>query len=194
MNGKGTMALAALLALAGCGGGTTEAPPLAGASMGGPFRLTGETGRPFGDADLQGQYRIMYFGFASCPDVCPTDLQVIGQGLKRFEKADPARGAKVTPVFVSVDYTRDTPDVLRTYTDAFHPRLVGATGSKAALDAVAKAYGAAYTVQKGETPDATTVNHSRVAVLYGPKGEPLAILPTEQGADAVAAELGKWVK
>jgi len=195
MNRKGMnwLALGGALALAACGNAPAAAPPLEGASLGGPFRLTGETGRPFTQADLQGRYRIMYFGFASCPDVCPTDLAVIGQGLKQFEKANGARGAKVTPVFVSVDYTRDTPATLKTYTDAFHPRLVGATGDKAAIDAVTKAYGAAYSVEPGATPDATVVNHSRTAILYGPDGKPIALLPTEQGAGAVAAELDRWV-
>ncbi len=60
-----------------------------------------------------GRYRIMYFGFTHCPDVCPTDLAVIGQALRRFEKSDPARAARVAPIFVSVDPERDSPAVLK---------------------------------------------------------------------------------
>lgn len=180
--------------LAGCGAaGPAAAPPLDGARVGGPFRLVAETGRPVTERDFPGQYRIMYFGFASCPDICPTDLAVIGQGLKRFERADGARAAKVTPVFVSVDGGRDTPAVLATYTDAFHPRLVGATGDAEQIAAAAKAYAVAYSVETGAKPEDTVVNHSRVATLFGPDGKPIAVLPTDGGADAVAAELDRWV-
>ena len=189
-----TPMLTAALLVAACGGaGPATAPPLEGARIGGPFQLLAETGRAVTERDFPGQYRIMYFGFASCPDICPTDLAVIGQGLKRFEKADGERAAKVTPVFVSVDGGRDTPAVLATYTDAFHPRLLGATGDEAQIAAAAKAYAVAYSVEPGATPADTVVNHSRVATLFGPDGAPLAVLPTDDGPDAVAAELDKWV-
>lgn len=196
MNLNPIAALAGLALLAGCGAAATEAPPLEGARLGGAFRLTGESGRPLTERDFAGQYRIMYFGFASCPDICPTDLAVIGRALKRFEAAHPRRAAKVTPVFVSVDGGRDTPDVLRTYTDAFHPKLIGATGTKAELDAVTKAYGVYYAIEPGATPADTRVDHSNVATLFGPDGKPLAILPTSgpgSSAEAVAAELDRWV-
>ena len=118
------------LALAACSGGGGE-PPLKGAAIGGPFTLTDQDGRPATDRDFAGRYRIMYFGFTHCPDVCPTDLAVIGEALRRFEKSDPERAARVVPIFVSVDPERDTPPVLKDYVSAFHPRLVGLTGTKA---------------------------------------------------------------
>src|ERR1044072_5335473 len=85
------------LALAACSPGAGE-PPLKGASIGGPFTLTDQDGRTATDRDYSGRYRIMYFGFTHCPDVCPTDLAVIGQALRRFEKSDPARAARVVPI------------------------------------------------------------------------------------------------
>jgi len=88
------------LALSAC---SSEEPPLQGAAIGGPFALTDQDGRRVTDRDFAGRYRIMYFGFTHCPDVCPTDLAVIGQALRRFEKSDPKRAARVVPVFVSVD-------------------------------------------------------------------------------------------
>ena len=74
-------ALALPLALAACAGGApAEAPPLAGATMGGPFSLVDQNGRRTTDRDFAGKYRLVYFGFSYCPDVCPVDLAVIGQG------------------------------------------------------------------------------------------------------------------
>ena len=172
----------------------SSAPPLEGASLGGHFTLTAQDGRRVSDSDFAGKYRLVYFGFTYCPDVCPTDLQTIGAGLRRFEQSDPARAAKVQPIFITVDPRRDSPPVLARYVAAFHPRLIGLTGSEAEIARVARAYGSY--VQRG-TPagdGSYDVDHSRTAVLYGPQGEPIAILPQDEGPDAVARELGRWVR
>lgn len=181
------------LALAACSGAAEE-PPLKGASIGGPFALTNQDGRPVTERDFAGKYRIMYFGFTHCPDVCPTDLAVIGQALRRFEQSDPARAARVAPVFVSVDPERDTPAVLKEYVAAFHPRLVGLTGTPQQVADMVKRYGA-YGMKGDPTAGGGyNVNHSRVAELIGPDGKPIALLAYDKGAEAVAAELDRWVK
>ena len=69
--------------------------------MGGPIALTAPDGHRTTPADFAGKYRIVYFGFTFCPDVCPVDLALIGAGLRRFEEADPARAARVLPAGVS---------------------------------------------------------------------------------------------
>ncbi len=191
------LAIAALM-LTACSQETqnagSEAPPLEGAAIGGDFTLTGETGEPVSFSDFDGQYRTVYFGYAYCPDVCPTDNQRAMAGLKRFEEENPELGAKVQPLFVSIDPERDTPDVLTEFTDAFHPRLIGMTGTKEQLDDAANAFAVYYS--RGEETEAGgyLMDHSNVTYLFGPDGEPLAILPTQEGAEAVAAELAKWVR
>src|SRR4051795_11171097 len=90
-------------------------PPLEGASMGGPFTLTDQNGRRVSDRDFAGKYRLGYFGYTFCPDVCPVDMQGVGAGLRRFESQDADRAAKVQPIFISVDPVRDTPPVLRQF-------------------------------------------------------------------------------
>jgi protein SCO1/2 len=186
------LCLLAGLALAACSG--SGEPPLAGASIGGPFTLTDHNGKGATDRDFAGRYRIMYFGFTHCPDICPTDLAIIGQALRRFEKSDPARAARVVPIFVSVDPERDTPAVLKDYVAAFHPRLVGLTGTPEQLADMVRRYGA----YSGKGPPTGgggyNVNHSRLAELIGPEGEPIALLPYDKGAAAVAAELDRWVE
>src|SRR3546814_14197595 len=68
---------------------------------------------------------MLYFGYSYCPDVCPLDLQKLMQGYRLFEKQDPARAAKVQPIFITIDPQRDTPQVLKNYVSAFHPQLIG---------------------------------------------------------------------
>jgi protein SCO1/2 len=182
----------ALLAAACSPAGGTE-PPLAGARIGGPFMLTDQTGARFSSASLEGKHRLVYFGYTFCPDVCPVDLQQIGLALKRFETDDPERAARVQPLFVTTDPARDTPAVLKEYVAAFHPRLIGLTGSPEEIAAVSKAYGVWSAKLETQGASDYLVNHSRTAILFGPKGEPIAILPHQEGADAILAELKKWV-
>ena len=169
-------------------------PPLAGARIGGAFSLIDQDGRPTTDRSFAGRYRIMYFGYTFCPDVCPTDVQVIGAAVKQVEARNQALGARIIPVFVTVDPARDTPAVLKQFVAAFHPRMVGLTGSTDAIAMAATSYAVFF--GKGEsTPDGGyLVDHSRQAYLMDPAGKPLALLPQEKGADAVAAEIERWAK
>jgi len=181
------------LALAACSGAAEE-PPLKGARIGGPFTLTNQDGRQVTERDFAGKYRIIYFGFTHCPDVCPTDLAVIGQALRRFEKSDPARAARVAPIFVSVDPERDTPAVLKEYVAAFHPRLVGLTGTQQQVADMIKRYGAYGAKGDPTAGGGYDVNHSRMIELIGPDGLPIALLPYDEGAEALAAGLERWVR
>jgi protein SCO1 len=180
--------------LVGACSSPSAAPPLEGASMGGPFTLTDQEGHRVSDRDFAGKYRLIYFGYTFCPDVCPVDMQVIGAGLRRFEAEDATRAARVQPIFISVDPGRDTPAVLRQFVAAFHPRMIGLTGSEAEIAQVAREYRIYYARGEGSPGGGYMVNHTRMAVLYGPEGQPMAIIPTDQGPEGVAAELGRWVR
>lgn len=187
-------ALLALLAALLLGGCRSEAPPLAGATMGGAFSLVSHEGRRVSERDFAGRYKLVYFGFTHCPDVCPVDLQTIGAGLRQFERDDAGRAARVVPIFITVDPRRDTPEVMAQYVAAFHPRLVGLTGSEAEIDAVTRAYGGYRRLGEPTADGSYAVDHSRVAVLYGPDGKPIAIVPHDRGPAGVAAELDRWVR
>lgn len=196
MNAKALTFIAALF-LSACSAGTPAAdqqPPLAGAKIGAPFTLTNQDGRRVSDRDFAGKWRIMYFGYTFCPDVCPTGLQTLSAGLRAFEKTDPARGAKVVPIFVSVDPARDTPAVMKQFVSAFHPRLVGLTGSEAEVAAVAKAYGVYFAKGKQQPGGGYLVDHSAQAYLMDPDGKPVALLSEEGPPDKIASELAQWVK
>lgn len=183
------------LSTVGCGGSAAPTTaPLDGVKIGGPFRLIDQDGKTRTDRDFAGRYRIMYFGYTFCPDVCPTDLQTIGAGLRLFEADDAKRAGTVVPIFVSVDPKRDTPAVLKPYVAAFHPRMLGLTGTPEALASVTKAYGVTVELEKPNAEGGYLVSHSRFAVLMDPAGKPVVLLPADKTPRAVADELERWVK
>lgn len=181
--------------------------PLAGATIGGEFALTDQNGKARSYSEFDGQYRIVYFGYTSCPDICSPDMQNLMAGMIAFEKDHPQLAAKVQPLFISVDPKRDTADVLKQFTSAFHPRLIGLNGSEEEIAKTAEKFAIIY--EKIE-PDADAVDpennylmgHSQIAYLMGEDGKPLALLPldnpdtpdNEGAANLVEAELVKWVR
>ncbi len=200
---SGLLMMTAMLAACNAPSGNTAAtPPLAGAKIGGPFTLTDQDGRTVRDTDFAGKYRLVYFGYSYCPDICPVDLQKLMRGLAAFEKSDPARGAMIAPIFVTVDPERDTPATLKPFVGRYHPRLLGLTGTPEQIAAIAKAYVVTYNKVPGSAPDRYLMAHSQLAFLMDPDGKPVALLPLDdpstdidEGApDKVAADLAKWVK
>ncbi|WP_246332033.1 SCO family protein [Sphingomonas chungangi] len=197
MNVRTALAVLLLAAapLGGCGRASSEQPPLAGAAIGGPFALTDQDGKPVTDRDFAGKYRAIYFGYSFCPDVCPTTLQVLMQGYHAFAKNAPGSSAKLVPIFISVDPDRDTPPVLRQYVAAFGPELKGFTGTSAEIAKVAKEYAVSYSKEPAaKGASGYLMSHSSVAILFGPDGQPITIVPTDQGAKAVTDTFAQWVR
>lgn len=183
-----------LVALAACSPTKqAERPPLEGASIGGAFSLTDQNGRVTTDRDFAGKYRIMYFGYTFCPDICPLDVQNISAAVKIVEKEQPGLGARIVPVFVTIDPARDNPAALRQFTAAFHPRLVGLTGSPDQIARVAKEYGVYYARGQGSA-GGYLMDHSRAAYLMAPDGKPLALLSQEGPPRKIADEIERWAK
>lgn len=203
---RASLLLLSAATLAACNGPAAPAPdarpPLEGARIGGPFTLTDQDGKTVSDSDFAGKYRLVYFGYSFCPDICPVDVQKLMLGLSQFEKADAARGASVVPMFVTIDPARDTPAALKPFVSRYHPRLIGLTGTPEQIAAVAKAYVVSYHKVEGSAPDRYLMAHTQLAFLMDPAGKPLALLPlddpstdSDEGApDKVAADLAKWVK
>jgi len=192
--------LFAAMLLAACspggapGSDNATAPPLAGARIGGAFTLTDQDGKRVRDSDFAGKYRIIYFGYSYCPDVCPVDVQNIALALRLLEKSDAALAARIVPVFITVDPARDTPAVLKQFVSAFHPRLIGLTGTQTEIDAVKKAF-AIYSQAQPPRPDGGyIVDHSRQAYLFNRDGKPLALLPQDRTPEAIAAEIRRWAR
>ncbi len=182
------------LAISGCGGQPeAERPPLEGARIGGAFELADKTGKTVRWQDFAGKYRMVYFGYTFCPDVCPLDVARMMRGFDSFAKANPELAEQVQPIFITIDPARDTQAVVGEFAAAFSPRLLGLTGTPAQVDVAAKAF-AAYYARGKQTSGGYLMDHSRVAYLMGRKGEPIAMLPVDQTPQAVEAELAKWVR
>lgn len=184
---------AAMLLLAGCNSPVAE-PPLAGAKIGGPFTLTDQNGQRVSDSKFAGQYRLVYFGYTYCPDICPTTLQKLMAGYKAFADKNAEAAAKVQPIFITVDPARDTPAVMKDYVTAFSPKLIGLTGSEPEIASVAKEYAVYYKKQTADGASGYLLDHSSAPILFGPDGAPIALVPADDGAEAVAATLATWVK
>ena len=182
--------------LIGCSSNSdpVQSPPLEGAALGGDFELVDENGETVREADFAGQNRIVYFGYTFCPDVCPVDMQKLGQAMRILEQSNTELVERITPIFVSVDPGRDTPDVLVEFTDNFHPRMIGMSGSREAIDAAAERYGVYYALGEDDGSGNYLVDHSNNAILFGPEGAPLAILPLQDSPDVIAEALIRWAR
>jgi protein SCO1/2 len=194
--------LVGLLLLCGIGGlvlwtlrsAAPPAGPLAGAQIGGAFDLIDQDGRPVTDQSYAGKYKLVYFGYTFCPDVCPLDVQKIATALRSFEKSDPGRAAKVQPIFITVDPERDTPPVLKTFVAAFHPRLVGLGGTVAQVDAAKRAY-KVYATKAGPAGAVDyLVDHSAMVYLIGPDGAPISFADRSATAAQIARDLDIYVR
>jgi protein SCO1/2 len=192
----------ALLLVLGLGAGwlvwsqhrPVDAGPLHGAAIGGAFALTDQDGRAVTDQSYKGQYLLVYFGYTYCPDVCPIDTQRMAMALRAFETVDPVRAAKVTPLFITVDPERDTPTVLKAFVSAFHPRLVGLTGTPTQIDRAKRAY--RIFAQKSGAPGGKDYLVDHIAVLYlmGPDGAPISFFARDSDAKAITADLDRYVR
>lgn len=138
------------------------------ALVGGPFSLTDHTGKRVTEKDFLGKNLLVVFGFTYCPDVCPTELQVVTAALENLG----ARADTIQPIFISIDPERDTPDVMKQYISNFHPRFVGLSGTQEEIAAVAKAYRVFYSKVESKTgPVDYLMDHSSVIYLMDEKGK-----------------------
>ncbi|MBA4501183.1 SCO family protein [Marinobacterium marinum] len=136
--------------------------------LGGDFTLTSLHG-PVSLSDFRGQVSVIYIGYASCPDVCPTALAVLTQSLKQLpaEQREQVQG-----IFISVDPDRDTPQKLADYTAFFSPRILGVTGSRQQIDQVVRQYGAFYRkVTLEDSAMGYAVDHSSRLYLVNQEGQ-----------------------
>jgi protein SCO1/2 len=184
---KKILALSLGLALTACSpqpAGNESLPAegnLVGARIGGDFTLTDQDGKSVRWADFAGKYRLVYFGYTYCPDVCPLDLNRIMLAYRQLEKSNPDLAAKIQPIFITVDPERDTQDVVKTYVSHFHPRLIGLTGTNEQIEKVKNDF--VVVANKEGDQKATQdylVNHTRTPFLFGPDGKPIALVPVEE--------------
>jgi protein SCO1/2 len=161
-------------------------------SLGGRFMLSNQLSQLVTEEDFRGHYSIVYFGYTSCPDVCPTTLSVLTQALKKL--GDKAQ--RIQPYFITVDPARDKVDVMRDYVKYFDKRLIGLTGTPDMIRRVADQFKVKF--EKGEVdadhPNQYTMDHSSSLFLMAPDGRFITKLAYGLTADALAAKLNEYVR
>ena len=168
-----------------------KTPAPQAAAIGGPFTLVDHENRPVTVDYFKGRLMLVYFGYTFCPDICPTVLTDMGDALGILgEAAD-----KVTPVFITVDPDRDTPEHLKEYLKFFHPRMVGLTGTPEQTAAALKAYKvyAAKAFVEGGDADDYLMDHTSIIYLMGPDGAYKAHFSHGVGAEDMAKGIQKFL-
>jgi protein SCO1 len=148
------------------------------------FALTASNGTAVTEQSYRGKWLVIYFGYTSCPDICPTTMMELAQALQALGP----RAAEVQAVFISVDPQRDKPDFLAEYLKTFDPRFVGLTGSSAQISAAAKSFNVFY--ERHDTDDGSyTYDHSSYLYLVDPGGQLVEALGSNHGSEQIAAAL-----
>jgi protein SCO1/2 len=153
--------------------------------VGGPFTLIDHTGKTRRDTDFRGKLMLVYFGFTLCPDICPTDLAQVAEALRSLGPA--ADG--VAPLFITLDPERDTVALLSQYAPAFDTRMVGLTGTPAAIAQVAAAYKVYHAKVANAGWSRYTIDHSSFIYLMDRDGKYLGFIPPSTPASRIAATL-----
>jgi len=148
-------------------GGVRSVAVAPSVQIGGPFTLTDHTGRTVTDEAWRGKFMLIYFGYGFCPDVCPTELQIMSSALDVLE--DDAE--RIQPLFITVDPERDTVEFMADYVSNFHPSMIGLTGQTAAIQAAAAAYRVYFKKVEDDSSAEYLVDHTSFVYLMGPDGK-----------------------
>ena len=151
--------------------------------------MTAADGTEVTDRSFPGKWLLLYFGYTFCPDACPTALNTIAEAL---DELGPLAG-RLQPIFITVDPQRDTAAVMAEYVKAFHPRLVGLTGSAAQIAAAAKEFHVFYQVRQLGNED-YAIDHSSYIYVIDPDGQVAELITGNLPGHPVATELRRLVQ
>ena len=154
--------------------------------IGGPFTLTGPDGHPVASSDFRGKWMLIYFGYTHCPDACPTALNDIGVALDMMK----GRRVMVAPLFITVDPARDTPPVMSAYTRQFSTRIVGLTGSDAAIRQAEREF-RVYAARHATPDGGYGMDHSNVIYVMDPSGRFAGVIDGSANPEDIAAQVEK---
>lgn len=157
-------------------------------TVGGPFSLVDQNGKPVTDAALKGKPSVIFFGFTHCPDICPTAMYELTQV---FEALGPD-AEKAQALFMTVDPERDTPETLKRYLSSFSPRISGLSGSPEQVQAAIKAF-RVYSKKVPLKDGDYTMDHTSVVYLMDRNGVFVAPLNLKRDPKDVAAELRRYI-
>ncbi len=132
------------------------------------FHLNSRSHGPISRDDLRGKWTFVFFGYRSCPDLCPNTLHELAAFRRLLDDSGAAEAARVQVLFVSVDPARDSEEALAEYVAWFDPRFIGATAGRAALQRFARQFGAGFSYGEETSPGQYAVSHSGAVFLVDP--------------------------
>ena len=193
----GLLVLLLTLLLGGCGqAAPAEDPPLKGARLGGAFSLTDQNGRRVTERSWPGKYRLVYFGYTFCPDVCPVDMRVLGAGLRQVRGAGSGpRGPRPADLRQRRSGSATRRRCCANIVANFHPRLVGLTGTPDELARMARAYGGYFQRQRGRDPRRLSDGpQPQCGALRSRRRSRWRSSPMTRAPQGAADELARWVR
>ena len=156
---------------------------------GGPFELTDKHGQRVNSSSLEGKYRLIFFGFTYCPDICPMSLMTISKALEQLG----SKAEQIIPVFISLDPGRDTPSQLKDYMESFDPRILALTGTDEEIKQVAAAFKVFYSKEENpSSPNDYLVNHSGFIYFMDKQGNYLTHFSHDTSIDAMVNTLSHY--
>ena len=158
-------------------------------AIGGPFTLVDQTGRTVTDKDVLTRPSLVYFGYTFCPDVCPLDNARNAEAVDILEEM----GHEVAPVFISIDPERDTPEVMASFAEVMHPRMIALTGTPEQVKAASQAYRTYYKAQE-KTDEYYLVDHSTFTYLVLPEKGFVEFFKREVQADQMARQVACFLE
>jgi protein SCO1 len=153
------------------------------------FQMSDEDGHTVVARDYRGQVVLLYFGYTSCPDACPTTLATISQAIALLGRS----GGRTRVLFVTVDPKRDTTAVLKRYVSAFGPRFTGLRGDDASLVALARRYRVAYRLEPPDANGDYAVDHSSAVFVFDAQGRARFLARTGDSVKAIATDLSRLI-
>lgn len=163
-------------------------------ALGGPFSLVDHNNKPTKSEDYHGQWLLIYFGFTHCPDICPDELEKMIEVVDEIDKIKSL--PNLTPIVITIDPERDTPEAMAAYVKEFSPKLIGLTGTRAQIDKVSRAYRVYYSQGPKDEDNDYIVDHTIIMYLLGPSGEFLEYFGQNKRSveitNAIAAHMRKY--
>ena len=162
---------------------------VAGGAIGGPFTLVDQTGATVTEKEVLKEPSLVYFGYGFCPDVCPLDNARNAQAVDILEE----KGLSATPVFITIDPARDTPEAMAEYVAAIHPKMIGLSGSADQIKAASRAYKTYYKQQPAED-GYYLMDHSTFTYLMLPEAGFVEFFDRDMTADKLADQVACFIE